>query len=481
MLRRIKGFAAILTAEAFFCIREISRVYQAYMFESLSEKLEGALKNVSGQGRINELNIAETMREVRRALLDADVNYQVARDFTDRVKERALGEKVLTSVAPGQQLVKLVYDELVQLLGSEQVDVNRSPNPPTVILVAGLQGSGKTTFCAKLARHFKTQGSAPMLAAADVYRPAAVDQLRTLARTINVPVHAIEQDGKPIQDAVRVATEAVKEARRTARDIVIIDTAGRLHIDEKMMQEVADIKKSVEPDEILFVVDSMTGQDAVNTAKEFNERLDFDGVVLTKLDGDTRGGAALSIRTVVEKPIKFASTGEKLDALTEFYPDRMAQRILGMGDVVSFVEKAQEQFDERQAENLRKKIRSQDFDLADFYEQLQKIKKMGSLRELVGMIPGVGRQIKDLDVDDDAFKHIEAIILSMTPEERRDPDVLNGSRRRRIAEGSGTEVRDVNQLLKQFREMKKMMKTMSRLMGKGRSVDLQQLMGRMQG
>ncbi len=450
------------------------------MFESLSEKLEGALKNVSGQGRINELNIAETMREIRRALLDADVNYQVARDFTDRVKERAVGEKVLTSVSPGQQLVKLVYDELVQLLGNEQVDVNRSQTPPTVILVAGLQGSGKTTFCAKLARHFKAEGSAPMLAAADVYRPAAVDQLRTLAKSINVPVHAIEEDGRPLQDAVRVATEAVKEARRTARDIVIIDTAGRLHIDERMMQEVADIKKAVEPDEILFVVDSMTGQDAVNTAKEFNERLDFNGVVLTKLDGDTRGGAALSIRTVVQKPIKFASTGEKLDALTAFYPDRMAQRILGMGDVVSFVERAQEQFDERQAENLRKKIRSQDFDLADFYEQLQKIKKMGSLRELVGMIPGVGRQIKDLDVDDDAFKHIEAIILSMTPEERRDPDVLNGSRRRRIAEGSGTEVRDVNQLLKQFREMKKMMKTMSRLMGKGRSVDLQQLMGRMQ-
>ncbi len=451
------------------------------MFESLSEKLEGALKNVSGQGRINELNIAETMREIRRALLDADVNYQVARDFTDRVKERAVGEKVLTSISPGQQLVKLVYDELVQLLGNEHVDINRSSTPPTVILVAGLQGSGKTTFCGKLARHFKTQGSAPMLAAADVYRPAAVDQLRTLARTINVPVHAIEEDGKPVQDAVRVAVEAVREARRTARDIVIIDTAGRLHIDEKMMQEVAEIKKAVEPDEILFVVDSMTGQDAVNTAKEFNERLDFDGVVLTKLDGDTRGGAALSIRTVVQKPIKFASTGEKLDALTEFYPDRMAQRILGMGDVVSFVEKAQEQFDERQAENLRKKIRSQDFDLADFYEQLQKIKKMGSLRELVGMIPGVGRQIKDLDVDDDAFKHIEAIILSMTPEERRDPDILNGSRRRRIAEGSGTEVRDINQLLQQFREMKKMMKTMSRLMGKGRSVDLQQLMGRMQG
>lgn len=450
------------------------------MFESLSEKLEGALKTVSGQGRINELNIAETMREVRRALLEADVNYQVARDFTDRVKEKALGEDVLNSVSPGQQLVKLVYDELVHLLGDEQVDIQRGPNPPTVVLVAGLQGSGKTTFCGKLARHLKTEGSAPLIAAADVYRPAAVDQLKTLARSINVPVYSIEEDGKPLQDAVRVAKEAVTEARRTARDIVIIDTAGRLHVDERMMQEVAEIKAAVEPDEILFVVDSMTGQDAVNTAKEFNERLDFDGVVLTKLDGDTRGGAALSIRTVVQKPIKFASTGEKLDAMTPFYPDRMGQRILGMGDVVSFVERAQEQFDERQAEKLRNKIRSQDFDLADFYEQLQKIKNMGSLRELVGMIPGVGRQIKDLDVDDDAFSHIEAIILSMTPEERRNPDVLNGSRRRRIAQGSGTKVSDVNQLLKQFREMKKMMKTMSRLMGKGRNVDLEQLMGKMQ-
>lgn len=448
------------------------------MFESLSEKLEGALKTLSGQGRINELNIAETMREIRRALLDADVNYQVAREFTDRVKEKALGEDVLNSVSPGQQLVKLVYDELVHLLGDEQVDIQRAQNPPTVILVAGLQGSGKTTFCGKLARYLKSEGSAPLLAAADVYRPAAVDQLKTLARSINVPVYALETEGRPVQDAVRVASEAVLEARRTARDVVIIDTAGRLHVDERMMQEVADIKKAVDPDEILFVVDSMTGQDAVNTAKEFNDRLDFDGVVLTKLDGDTRGGAALSIRSVVEKPIKFASTGEKLDALTPFYPDRMGQRILGMGDVVSFVERAQEQYDERQAEKLRNKIRSQDFDLADFYEQLQKIKNMGSLRDLVGMIPGVGRQIKDLDVDDDAFKHIEAIILSMTPEERRNPDILNGSRRRRIARGSGTEVRDINQLLKQFREMKKMMKTMSRLMGKGRSVDLGQLMGK---
>lgn len=448
------------------------------MFESLSEKLEGALKTLSGQGRITELNIAETMREVRRALLDADVNYQVARDFTDRVKEKALGEDVLNSVSPGQQLVKLVYDELVHLLGDEQEDIRRAQNPPTVILVAGLQGSGKTTFCGKLARHLKSEGSAPLLAAADVYRPAAVDQLKTLARSIRVPVYALEEDGRPVQDAVRVAREAVAEARRTARDVVIIDTAGRLHVDERMMQEVAAIKGAVDPDEILFVVDSMTGQDAVNTAKEFNNRLDFDGVVLTKLDGDTRGGAALSIRSVVEKPIKFASTGEKLDALTPFYPDRMGQRILGMGDVVSFVERAQEQYDERQAEKLRNKIRSQDFDLADFYEQLQKIKNMGSLRDLVGMIPGVGRQIKDLDVDDDAFKHIEAIILSMTPEERRNPDILNGSRRRRIAQGSGTEVRDINQLLKQFREMKKMMKTMSRLMGKGRSVDLGQLMGK---
>jgi len=450
------------------------------MFESLSEKLEGALKNVSGQGRINELNIANTMREIRRALLDADVNYQVARDFTDRVKEHAVGEDVLTSVSPGQQIVKLVYDELVHLLGDEQVDVQRAQNPPTVILVAGLQGSGKTTFCAKLADYFRREGSAPLLAAADVYRPAAVDQLKTLADTIRVPVYAILEDGKPVEDAVRVATEAVAEARRTARDVVIIDTAGRLHIDEKMMAEVTAIKQAVEPTETLFVVDSMTGQDAVNTALEFNKQLDYDGVVLTKLDGDTRGGAALSIRSVVEKPIKFASTGEKLDALTPFYPNRIAQRILGMGDVVSFVEKAQEQFDERQAETLRKKIRSQDFDLADFYEQLQKIKNMGSLRELVGMIPGVGRQIKDLDVDDDAFKGIEAIILAMTPEERRDPAILNGGRRRRIARGSGTEVRDVNQLLKQFKEMKKMMKTMSRLMGKGRSVDLEQMMGRPQ-
>lgn len=447
------------------------------MFESLTEKLEAALRSVTGQGRITELNIAETMREIRRALLEADVNYEVAREFTERIKEKALGAKVLASVSPGQQLVKIVYDELVQLLGAEQVDVKLSQQPPTIILVAGLQGSGKTTFCAKLAHYFKKKGHAPLLAAADVYRPAAVEQLKTLAATIPVPVYALEEDGRVVQDAVRVAREAVAQARRTARDIVIIDTAGRLHIDEAMMREVEQIKAAVRPHEILFVVDSMTGQDAVNTAKAFNERLDFDGVVLTKLDGDTRGGAALSIRSVVRKPIKFASTGEKLDALTPFYPDRMAQRILGMGDVISLVERAQEQYDARQAEKLQRKLRSADFNLEDFYEQLQRIKKMGSIRELVGMIPGLGRQVKDVEIDDEAFKHIEAIILSMTPEERRHPEIIDASRRRRIARGCGLEVSDVNQLLRQFQEMKKVMKSMSKLMGKGRAVDLRALLG----
>ena len=450
------------------------------MFESLSEKLEGALKSLSGQGRITELNVANSMREVRRALLDADVNYQVARDFTNRVKEQAMGEKVVTSVAPGQMLVKIVYDELIQLLGGVHMEVGVSNTPPTVILVAGLQGSGKTTFCAKLAQYFRKQGRAPLLAAADVYRPAAVDQLSKLAGEVGVPVYSVvEEDGTVVKDAVRVAREAVTEARKTARDTLIIDTAGRLHVDEEMMKEVENIKKAVDPTEILFVVDSMTGQDAVNTAKEFNDRLNYHGVVLTKLDGDTRGGAALSIRSVVQKPIKFASTGEKLDQLTPFFPERMAQRILGMGDIVSFVEKAQEQFDEKQAEKLRKKIRREEFDLEDFYEQLQKIKSMGSLTDLIGMIPGVGRAIKDLDVDDDAFRHIEALILSMTPEERRRPEIINGSRRRRIAKGSGLEVSDVNQLLKQFREMRKMMKTMTKMMGKGRAMDISSLLGGM--
>lgn len=448
------------------------------MFETLSEKLDGALKTLSGQGRINELNIAQSMREIRRALLDADVNFQVARDFTERIKEQALGEAVLTSIAPGQQLVKIVYDELVVLLGETEVDVQFSPNPPTVILVAGLQGSGKTTFCAKLAKHLRSVGRSPMLAAADVYRPAAVDQLETLAESVKVPVYAVRENGTVVKDAVRVASEAVAAARKNARDVLIIDTAGRLHVDEEMMREVEQIRDAVKPTEILFVVDSMTGQDAVNTAKEFNERLDFDGVVLAKLDGDTRGGAALSIRSVVKKPIKFASTGEKLDALTTFYPDRLAQRILGMGDVVSFVEKAQEQFDEQQADKLRRKIQSESFNLDDFYEQLQRLKKMGSLTDLVGMIPGVGRHVKDMEIDDDAMKHIEAIIQSMTLEERMRPELINGSRRRRIALGSGVEVSEVNQLLKQFREMKKMMKTMTKLMGKGRSLDLGALVGR---
>ncbi len=447
------------------------------MFETLSEKLDVALRSVTGQGRINELNIAQTMREIRRALLDADVNFQVARDFTERVKEKALGEEVLSSLQPGQQLVKIVYDELVGLLGGEQVDLNDGKRVPRVILVAGLQGSGKTTFVSKLALKLKSDGHSPLLAAADVYRPAAVDQLKTLAASIPTPVFSIEENGVPVRDAVRVARESIAEARRNGRDTVIIDTAGRLHVDEEMMAEVAEIKRVVEPDEILFVVDSMTGQDAVNAARAFNEELDFDGVVLTKLDGDSRGGAALSIRQVVHKPIKFASTGEKLDALTEFYPDRMAQRILGMGDVVSFVEKAQEQYDVEQAEKLERKIRSQKFDLEDFLEQLHRIKQMGSIKDLLGMIPGVSRQIKDVDIEDDAFVHIEAMIQSMTPQERRSPELINGRRRLRIANGSGMEVSDVNQLLKQFRDMQKMMKTVMKLSGKKRSVDLGSLMG----
>ncbi len=451
------------------------------MFEGLSQKLESALQSVTGQGRIDEVNVAETMREIRRALLNADVNYQVAKEFTANVKEKATGEDVLTSVTPGEQLTKIMHDELTRVLGGEHEGIEMAETPPTVILVAGLQGSGKTTFCAKLARHFRKEGHAPLLAASDVYRPAAVDQLKTLADQVNVPVYSIEENGEIVEDAVRVADEAVTEAQNTARDIVIIDTAGRMHIDEAMMQEVEDIKTTVEPNETLFVVDSMTGQDAVNTAKEFNERIDYDGVVLSKLDGDTRGGAALSIRTVVEKPIKFASTGEKLDALTPFYPDRMAQRILGMGDVVSFVERAQEQYDEQEAERLQEKIRSEEFDLQDFYDQLQRIQKMGSIKELMGMIPGVGNKIRDLDIDEEAFTHIEAIIQSMTPEERAHPEILNGTRRRRIARGSGNEVRDVNQLVSQFEEMKDMMKTMQKMTSKGQDVNISNLMDKITG
>jgi len=436
------------------------------MFEDLSSKLDKAFQSLKGEARITDVNIAETVREIRRALLDADVNYEVARQFTEDVKEQVLGSDVLTSVNPGQQFTKIVHDKLVETFGGEKADIALAQTPPTVILIAGLQGSGKTTFTGKLARYLKQEHKRnPLLAAADVYRPAAVDQLKTLASQIDVPVYSIEQ-----KDAVRVAKEAVSMAKSLALDTVIIDTAGRLHVDEDMMNEVAEIKKAVNPHEILFVVDSMTGQDAVNTAKEFNERIDFDGVVLTKLDGDTRGGAALSIKSVVNKPIKFVSTGEKLDALSPFYPDRMAQRILGMGDVVSFVEKAQKEFDEKEAEKLQKKIRSDKFDLNDFLEQIQKIKKMGDFSDLVNMIPGASKALDDAEIDDDAFKPIEAIILSMTPEERQNPELLNGSRRRRIAKGSGTTVREINQLMKQFDQMKNMMKTMSKMGKAGRAL-----------
>ena len=427
------------------------------MFEDLSSKLEKAFQSLKGEAKISDVNIAETVREIRRALLDADVNYEVTKKFTNKVKERAMGEDVLTAVNPGQQFTKIVYDEMVTIFGQEREDIEVAHTPPTVILIAGLQGSGKTTFSAKLAKYLKEENNRnPILAAADVYRPAAINQLKTLAESISTPVYSIEQ-----KDAVRVAKEAVSMAKSLALDTVIIDTAGRMHVDEKMMNEVAEIKAAVQPHETLFVVDSMTGQDAVNTAKEFNERINYDGVVLTKLDGDTRGGAALSIKTVVEKPIKFVSTGEKLDALSPFYPDRMAQRILGMGDVVSLVEKAQKEFDQQEAEKLQKKIKSDKFDLEDFRQQLQQIKSMGNISDLVGMIPGASKALQDKEIDEDAFKPIEAIINSMTPEERRNPEILNGTRRRRIAQGSGTKVQDINDLMKQFNQMKKMMKQFS--------------------
>ena len=424
------------------------------MFDNLSERLERSFKILKGEGKITEINVAETLKDVRKALLDADVNYKVAKTFTDTVKEKALGQNVLTAVKPSQLMVKIVHDELATLMGGETAELNLTGRP-AIILMSGLQGSGKTTFSGKLARMLKSKKNRrPLLVACDVYRPAAIEQLRVLSEQIGVPMYS-ELDSK---DPVTIAKNAIQEAKAKGLDTVIVDTAGRLAVDEEMMQEIASIKQAINPDEILFVVDSMTGQDAVNTAKEFNDRLDFTGVVLTKLDGDTRGGAALSIRSVVTKPIKFIGTGEKLDAIDQFHPSRMADRILGMGDIVSLVERAQEQYDEEEAKRLQRKIQKNQFDFNDFLNQIQQIKKMGNLKELASMIPGVGKAIKDIDIDDNAFKSIEAIIYSMTPEERTNPGILNGSRRQRIAKGSGTNLQEVNRLLKQFDQTRKMMK-----------------------
>ena len=429
------------------------------MFESLSERLDSAFKQIKGEGRINELNIANTVKDIRRALVDADVNYKIAKEFTDTVKTKALGEKVLTAVSPGQLMVKIVKDELAELMGGSESEFNITGNP-AVILIAGLQGSGKTTFSGKLANYLKTKkGKSPLLVAADIYRPAAIDQLKILGEQIQVDVYS-EPENK---DAVAIAQNALKEARSKNKNVIIIDTAGRLAVDEVMMQEVEYIKNAVKPQEILFVVDAMTGQDAVNTAKTFNERLDFTGVVLTKLDGDTRGGAALSVKYTVKKPIKFISSGEKLDTLDVFYPERMAQRILGMGDITTLVEKAQAQFDDVQAAKLQKKMRKNQFDFQDFLDQLQQIKKMGNIKDLMGMIPGMGKAIKDVDVSDDSFKGIEAMINSMTPFERANPDVINPGRRARIAKGAGKDLTEVSQFMKQFEQMKQMMKMMNKM------------------
>ncbi|MBQ7424496.1 MAG: signal recognition particle protein [Prevotella sp.] len=440
------------------------------MFENLSDRLERSFKILKGEGKITEINVAETLKDVRRALLDADVNYKVAKTFTDTVKEKAMGMNVLTAIKPGQLMVKLVHDELATLMGGDAVPL-KLEGRPAIILMSGLQGSGKTTFSGKLANMLKTkQHKNPLLVACDVYRPAAIQQLKVVAEQIGVPVYS--EDGN--RNVVEIANNAIREARAKSHDVVIIDTAGRLAVDEEMMNEIETLKNAVNPDETLFVVDSMTGQDAVNTAKEFNDRLDFDGVVLTKLDGDTRGGAALSIRTVVTKPIKFIGTGEKMEAIDVFHPSRMADRILGMGDVVSLVERAQEQYDEEEARRLQKKIMKNKFDFNDFLGQINQIKKMGNLKELAGMIPGVGKAIKDIDIDDNAFKGIEAIIQSMTPKERSNPEILNTSRRNRIAKGSGTNIQEVNRLIKQFDQMRKMMKMVS---GGG----MKNMMGMMKG
>ncbi len=441
------------------------------MFEALSDKLDSALRKLSGQARINEINIGNALRDIKRALLDADVNYAVTKHFIEQVRKKALGTEVIKSVSPSQMIVKIVFDELKEIMGGEQVDLNLKTNRiPAVIMVAGLQGAGKTTFAAKLALHLKKRGRNPLLVAADVYRPAAIDQLKTLGAQIEVPVFALEE-----KDAIKTAQEGIQYAKQNARDIAIIDTAGRLQIDQEMMQEAETLKKLLNPEEILFVVDAMMGQEAVNTAKTFNERLDFDGVVLTKMDGDTRGGAALSIKSVVNKPIKFVSSGEKLEDLDIFYPDRMAQRILGMGDIVSFVERAQERLDLKKTEELQKKLLQNDFNLEDFYAQIQEIKKMGSLQSLISMIPGMSKLIPADQINEKEIKRIEAIILSMTKEERRNPEIINGSRRARIAKGSGTSVQEVNSLLKQFAEMKKMMKSLSKLDKAGRRLMLENI------
>ena len=433
------------------------------MFENLQDKLNKAIKTLKGQGRITEINVAATIKEVRRALTDADVNYKVAKDITDRIREKALDRKVLISVEPGQLFVKIVQEELTDLMGGEAQGINLK-GEPAVILIAGLQGSGKTTFSGKLAAFLKKQGRGVLLVAADIYRPAAIDQLKVLGEQVGVEVYA-EPENK---DAVAIAKNGIEQARKTGKKIVIVDTAGRLAVDEAMMQEIEAVKRAIAPSETLFVVDSMTGQDAVNTAKTFNERLNFDGVVLTKLDGDARGGAALSIKTIVNKPIKFISTGEKMEALDVFYPDRMASRILGMGDVISLVERAQQAFDEDEAKRINAKMRKNQFDFDDFLSQLQQIKKMGNVKDLLGMIPGMGKMIKDLDIDNDSFKPIEAIISSMTPKERSRPDMIDGSRKKRIANGSGTSIQQVNNLLKQFDEMRKMMKKMNTMQASGK-------------
>ncbi len=427
------------------------------MFENLSDRLERSFKILKGEGKITEINVAETLKDVRRALLDADVNYKVAKSFTDRVKEKAMGMNVLTAVKPGQLMVKIVHDELAELMGGEAVGL-RLESKPAVILMSGLQGSGKTTFSGKLANLLKSkQRKNPLLVACDVYRPAAIEQLKVVGGQVGVEVYS-EPDSK---DVVAIANQAIRQAKAKGNDVVIIDTAGRLAVDEEMMDEIARLKEAVHPDETLFVVDAMTGQDAVNTAKEFNDRLDFNGVVLTKLDGDTRGGAALSIRTVVAKPIKFVGTGEKMEAIDVFHPSRMADRILGMGDIVSLVERAQEQFDEEEAKRLQKKIQKNKFDFNDFLKQIEQIKKMGNIKDLAAMIPGVGKAIKDVDIDNDSFKGIEAIIKSMTPQERTNPEILNSSRRQRIAKGSGTDIQEVNRLIKQFDQTRKMMKMLT--------------------